>query len=176
MNAWQHDMQMKPDQVRDYFVDMLQAAISLRDEDSDNQSKKMLRRALEYIDRNFENETLTLNSVAAEVSVSANYLSTIFSQNMQKTFIEYVTGKRMEKAKKLLRDTDRSSGRNCPGGGIQRSPLFQLCVQENTGDQSQGIPRGEKKNDLNQRPAFVLDRVFRNQGTSCGPAGSPFNL
>ena len=145
MNAWQHDMQMKPDQVRDYFVDMLQAAISLRDEDSDNQSKKMLRRALEYIDRNFENETLTLNSVAAEVSGSANYLSTIFSQNMQKTFIEYVTGKRMEKAKKLLRDTDRSSGEIARAVGYKDPHYFSFVFKKTQGISPKEYRAGKKR-------------------------------
>ena len=39
-------------------------------------------------------------------TVGANYLSSVFSQNMQKTFTEYISEKRMEKAKKLLKSTE----------------------------------------------------------------------
>ena len=65
---------------------------------------------LDYIDENYYKETISLNEVADAVNMSANYLSAIFSQNMQKTFVEYITCKRVDRAKKLLRETDKSSG------------------------------------------------------------------
>lgn len=102
------DMNMAKEEVFGYFVDMLRAAMKIRDEKSDFQSRNMLRKALEYIDENFANESLSLNEVADVVNVSANYFSAVFSQTMQKTFVEYVTYKRMEKAKKLLKSTEKS--------------------------------------------------------------------
>ena len=36
---------------------------------------------------------LSLGTVACEVQVGANYLSSVFSQNMQKTFTEYLEEK-----------------------------------------------------------------------------------
>ena len=57
---------------------------------------------MKYIEEKFCDESLSLNSVAGAIGVSGNYFSSIFSQEMQMTFIEYVTKKRMEKAKKLL--------------------------------------------------------------------------
>ena len=127
------DMNMKPTEVFDYFVDMLQATINIRDKESDFQSKKMLRRALDYIDENYDQETLSLNSVAGEVNVSANYLSTIFSQSKQKTFIEYVTGKRMEKAKKLLRGTDKSSNIIAMEVGYKDPHYFSFVFKKTQG-------------------------------------------
>lgn len=56
-------------------------------------------KALEYIDANYDRDALSLNLVAEQTGMSANYLSAIFSQSMQKTFVEYVTEKRIEKAK-----------------------------------------------------------------------------
>ena len=61
-------MHMKPDEVFDYFVDMLQAAISIRDKESSYQSGKMLRKVLDYIDENYTKDTLSLNSAATAVS------------------------------------------------------------------------------------------------------------
>lgn len=93
-----------------YVRNILEKAMELRDQESDNRSKKVLKRALEYIEENYAQETLSLNTLAGEVGVSANYFSAIFSQAMDVTFIEYVTQKRMEKAKKLLRQTEKHSG------------------------------------------------------------------
>ena len=70
---------------------MLQIAIEIRDKDSDSQGGSTLRRALEYIQDHYTEESLTLGNVACEVKVNANYLSSIFSQSMEKTFTEYVT-------------------------------------------------------------------------------------
>lgn len=103
------DMYIKPELVANYFNDMLQAALEIRDKASDAQSSKVLRKALEYIDKNYANESISLNEVASMVNVSANYLSASFSQSMEKTFVEYLTNKRMEKAKMLLKTTDKSS-------------------------------------------------------------------
>lgn len=127
------DMHMEPDEVNDYFVDVLHAALSLRDQESDNQSKKMMRKVIEYIDEHFAEEELSLNSVANVIDVSANYLSAIFSQTMQKTFIEYVTAKRMEKAKKLLRMTDKSSGEISVEVGYKDPHYFSFVFKKTQG-------------------------------------------
>lgn len=138
------DMNMKPAEVFDYFVDMLESAISIRDKEIDYQSRKMLRRALEYIEENYDKETLSLNSVAGQVKVSANYFSAIFSQSMQKTFIEYVTGKRMEKAKKLLRSTDHSSNQIAMEVGYKDPHYFSFVFKKTQGCNPREYRTGKK--------------------------------
>lgn len=139
------NMNMKASEVAEYFVNMLKIAMEVRDEESDYQSGKILRKALEYIDEHFDDEALSLNSVAGEVGVSANYLSAIFSQGMQKTFIEYVTAKRMDKAKKLLRNTDKSSGEIAMMVGY-KDPHYFSFVFKKTQSMSPREYRTGKKN------------------------------
>lgn len=127
------DMHLKPQDVEEYFVDMLQAALQIREKESDYQSSRVLRRALEYVDKNYEKESISLNEVASEVKVSANYLSAIFSQNQQKTFVEYVTGKRMEKAKKLLKTTDKSSSEIALQVGYKDPHYFSFVFKKTQG-------------------------------------------
>ena len=133
MDNGTRDMHMKPAEVFDYFVDTLRAAICIRDRKSSYQSGRLLRHALDYIDRNYDRESLSLSSVAEETDVSANYLSAVFSQNMQKTFIEYVTEKRMEKAKKLLGATDKSSGEIALEVGYKDSHYFSFVFKKTQG-------------------------------------------
>ena len=70
----------------------------------------MLKRALRYIDQNYTDETLSLNTVAKAANISPNYFSGVFSQEMGETFIEYLTRLRMERAKEHLKTTELSSG------------------------------------------------------------------
>lgn len=129
----EQDMNMDPADVELYLTDMLETAFFFRNKESDYQKRKILHRALEYIDTNYDQETLSLNSVSEEVGVSANYFSAIFSQGMESTFVEYVTAKRMEKARKLLKSTDKSSGEIAMLVGYKDPHYFSFVFKKNQG-------------------------------------------
>ncbi len=128
-----HEMNPGVEELSPYVQNLLERAMELRDRATDNQSKKVLKRALEYIEENYTQETLSLNTVAGEVNVSANYFSAIFSQEMKVTFIEYVTQKRMEYAKKLLRQTDRHSGDIALEAGYKDPHYFSFVFKKTQG-------------------------------------------
>ena len=119
--------------ICEYFTAMLQTAMRIRDQLNTYQGNKLFKKALDYIDEHFDQETLSLSLVAEQTGMSPNYLSTIFSQNMQKTFIEYVTERRIEKAKKLLRQTDRPSGEIAKEVGYRDSHYFSFVFRKLTG-------------------------------------------
>ena len=113
-----------------YFINMLKLAMRIRNRINSYQGGKMLKKALEYIDENYGSDELSLSAVAEQVGMSANYFSAIFSQNMQKTFIEYVTDKRIEKAKKLLRQTDRPLGEIAKAVGYKDAHYFGFVFKK----------------------------------------------
>ncbi len=129
----QQDLNRKAEDVASYFTDMLEAAFYFRNRESDYQRSRLLRKALEYIDLNYDRESLSLNGVSEEVGVSANYFSAVFSQGMECTFVEYVTGKRMEKARKLLKGTDLSSGEIAVQVGYKDPHYFSFVFKKNQG-------------------------------------------
>lgn len=63
-----------------YISDILLRAIEFRDRVSSGQLHSLLRQAVSYLDRHYADETLSLNQVAREVNISANYLSALFSR------------------------------------------------------------------------------------------------
>ena len=138
------NLNLKQEDIGDYFAEMLKIAITARDEESDYQSGKVLRKAVEYVDENYANETLSLNSVAQAVGVSANYLSAVFSQSMQKTFVEYITAKRMEKARKLLRNTDKTSGEVAFAVGYKDPHYFSFVFKKTQGMSPRDYRGGKK--------------------------------
>mgnify|MGYP000169379327 CR=1 FL=1 len=112
--------------MKDYFAQMLLAAMAIRDEQTSSQSGRTLQNAMDYIDAHYTDESITLGSVACEVQVSANYLSSVFSQNMKQTFTEYITDKRMDKAKKLLRSTDLATAEIAAQVGYKDPHYFSI--------------------------------------------------
>lgn len=127
-----------------YFVRMLETSMRIRDQINSYQGGKMLKKALDYIDANYDRDTLSLNSVAENIGMSANYLSAIFSQSMQKTFVEYVTEKRIEKAKKLLKQTDKTSGEIAREAGYKDAHYFSFVFKKLQGCSPREY-RAEKK-------------------------------
>jgi len=118
------------DEIRDYMLGLLERVIQLRDKESEQKSRKMIKKALEYIEDHYYKETFSLNMAAGAVHVSANYFSAVFSQEMQMTFIEYVTAKRMEKARKLLRQTDKTSREIAGEVGYKDAHYFSFVFKK----------------------------------------------
>ena len=133
LEQMQFDLSMGLDDIKTYFVKSLQTAIEIRDKQSDDQTGRIIRQALDYIEENYTNENLSLNSVATKVRVSANYFSAIFSQSMKMTFVEYVTKKRMDKAKALLKNTDTLASEIAQLVGYKDAHYFSFVFKKTQG-------------------------------------------
>lgn len=91
------------DNTKQYFRSLIEEVIGIRDLVSMKKYSSLIENAQKYIKDNYQNEEISLNAVAASVNLSPSHFSTIFSQEAGQTFIEYLTGVRMDKAKELLR-------------------------------------------------------------------------
>lgn len=131
------------DDLHTYMKELLEHAIELRDRENESRSKKILQKAMEYIEENYAQESLSLNKVASITNVSANYFSAMFSQVMEMTFTEYVTQKRMEKAKKLLRQSDKHSGDIALEVGYKDPHYFSFVFKK-----TQGCSPREYRNEV----------------------------
>lgn len=121
------------DDLKRYLSDILLRAIELRDKAAGTQYRSLLKEAVQYIDANFQNEDISLNRVAKEVNISANYLSAVFSQEMGTTFVEYLTGKRMEKARELLQAAELRSGEIALKVGYKDPHYFSFLFKKTQG-------------------------------------------
>lgn len=118
------------DAIEQFLIERLNEAISLREEKSKNQYKSVVDQAVEYINQNFMDEDISLNKVARVANVSANHFSALFSQEMHRTFVEYLTDIRMKKAKELLRCTSMRSGRIALEVGYKDAHYFSFLFKK----------------------------------------------
>lgn len=128
-----HGLSLNMEDMRFYMQELLHRAIELGDRVVESQSKKLIKRAMAYIEENFTNDSISLNEVAGAVEVSANYFSTVFRQETGMTFTECVTKKRMDKAKYLLRQTERPSGDIAAEIGFKDPHYFSFVFKKTQG-------------------------------------------
>ncbi len=89
--------------------------------------------AVKYIDENFKNPDISLNSVCSYLSISPSYFSTIFKEKTGTTFVEYLTNLRMESAKKLLRYTNKTIAEISDEIAYKDPNYFSVIFKKNTG-------------------------------------------
>ena len=71
-----------------------------------NQYKEVLEQSVTYIENHYFEPELSLKEVADHVHLSSSHFSTIFSQGIGQTFIDYLTEQRLSMARRLLRETN----------------------------------------------------------------------
>ncbi|MCD8148538.1 MAG: response regulator [Clostridiales bacterium] len=93
---------------------------------------RMIQAALEYINQHFS-ENISLQEVADNINISKNYLCDIFKKEIGVTFINYVTGLRIEKAKDYLRNSDMKMYEVSAAVGYNDYAYFSQIFKKNTG-------------------------------------------
>lgn len=75
----------------------------------DSRFKLIVDKAKAYIESNYQNSQISLNSVAQHVCISDCYFSVIFKKETRESFQDYLIKTRINKAKELFRTTDMKS-------------------------------------------------------------------
>jgi two-component system response regulator YesN len=121
------------DHIRGEIKKIVTAAIVFRDSQVDNQQVEIAHRAKTYIDKSFTNADLSLAEVAAQVHLSPNHFSVVFSQEMGETFRDYLIRIRIERAKELLRTTSMKCYEVAYQSGYNDAHYFSHIFKKATG-------------------------------------------
>ena len=90
------------EEIKNYIRMLLKKIIGVRDTISGRRYSDIIEIAKDQIRKTYRSDEISLNTIAAEVGMSPSYFSSIFSKEMGKTFVEYLTEIRMDRAKELL--------------------------------------------------------------------------
>ena len=89
-------------EIKENLKTLLVKVIEVRDMASGRRYSDIIMAAKEEIEKHYMTEEISLNTVAMHVGMSPSYFSSIFSKEAGKTFVEYLTEVRMEKAREYL--------------------------------------------------------------------------
>jgi len=101
-------------------------------EEKKQRDTRPIRQAKQYIRQHFKSP-LTLEQVSGAVGFSPAYFSTLFKKETGGNFVEYLTGVRMDEAKRLLRETDLSVSSVCEQAGYSDLKYFAKNFKKYTG-------------------------------------------
>lgn len=92
-------------EMKEHLLKLLYSLADAMADKRECMGKKQAVMALDYIEKNYKDSTMSLNSVCEHLSVSVSYFSTIFKAHTGETFVEKLTKVRIENAKKLMETT-----------------------------------------------------------------------
>ena len=105
---------------------------SLKDLNSSSSQKQGIL-AMDYIQNNYMDPDLSLNSICSYLNISTSYFSTIFKEMTGETFVEVLTRTRMEKAKELLENTTMKNYEIAEKVGFSDPHYFGIAFKKITG-------------------------------------------
>jgi len=88
---------------------------------------------VEYVRNHFHNPMLSVDDIAAHVSISVNYARQIFKEHFQCSLSDYITNQRIEHAIKLLTTTDWTVRDISEQSGFQTKSTFFAAFKRATG-------------------------------------------
>ena len=99
----------------------------------DSYGKRQAMMALEYIEKNYADSSVTLNSVCNALAMSTSYFSSIFKNHTGVTFIEALNRKLMEKAKVLLAQGNLKTYEIAEAVGYSDAHYFSISFKKAVG-------------------------------------------
>lgn len=105
--------------------------------------KTLMLDVIDYINNNFTNSLLCQTDVADHFGISTYSLSRLFKEHIGIGFTEYITGKRINCAKRLLLTTDKTVGEIGLEVGITNANYFSRLFKANCGISPSGFRSSE---------------------------------
>jgi len=95
-------------------------------------AKDTIRESIAYIDQHLKDE-LTLKDLASHVHLNPSYFSVLFKEQVNLTFSEYVTRRRIQRAKELMISTNLPVNEIAEEVGYKTAKYFIKLFKDNEG-------------------------------------------
>ncbi|WP_040197940.1 response regulator [Candidatus Soleaferrea massiliensis] len=133
-NAFQEILTLNNlDRVKRWFHDVCVSIIQEISTERENNNNNIIYSAIEYIEKNYGDNTLSVNKICEILHVSPNYFSTLFKKKMGVSFSNYLSSKRLEIAKELLRTTNLKAFQISDAIGYSESNYFSHSFKKTFG-------------------------------------------
>lgn len=91
--------------IRQWIKNIFNTVLDYLMERKEGNNKKIIKEILKAIEENYS-KNLTITDISNEVYLSPNYIGIIFKKEIGETFTDYLVKFRLEKARKMLKETN----------------------------------------------------------------------
>ncbi|RDU22393.1 response regulator [Anaerosacchariphilus polymeriproducens] len=134
----------------DVFYQLLVSVINLRISMSESSAEEYFKDyiyvALDYIQENLHDETLSITTVSEQIYLNPVYFGRVFKNMLNMSFKKYVQNARIERAKVLILEEIESISNICTQVGIPNPSYFTKLFKQYTGF----LPSEYKRSQLNE--------------------------
>lgn len=110
MEAYSKVLQMQSiEELEEWLLDISDKIQSQFCKEKSESTRSFVDKAIEYVKEYYGNQDLTVDSMCSYLGVSSAYFSTVFKKETGKTFINYLTDYRMERAVEMLMTTSEKT-------------------------------------------------------------------
>lgn len=93
-------------QMEDFLNRLCDGLIYYITEKQNSKHESIVSATVNYVDKNYSDSSISIDSLAEKVYISSSYLERMFKEFRGQTIIEYLNYVRMEKAKQLLKESN----------------------------------------------------------------------
>ena len=120
------------DELEDWFLSKMSEASRNITVKKEEKLGSLVEEAKHYIEDNYSND-ISLDEVSGKVDVSPYYFTRLFKEETGETFLEYLTGLRIEKSKELMKDQSVSVKDICAQVGYSDPNYFSRIFKKAVG-------------------------------------------
>lgn len=120
------------ERLKSWFIDKMKNAANSIKSGSTDHLHHMVKKALEYINNNYSKE-ISLDEISQMLNLSSYYFSKLFKEETGEGFVEYLTNRRVEEAKEMMKDPNRSMKDISSSVGYSDPNYFSRIFKKSTG-------------------------------------------
>lgn len=120
-------------ELKSYIKSLITRVINKVHSINEKKANSLIMQICDYIQCNMSNSELSLSAVAKEFFISPSHLCRLFKQGTNQTFVEYLTKVRMERAVKILMESNLKVYEIGEKIGINDSHYFSIIFKKYTG-------------------------------------------
>lgn len=121
------------EEIKEWIIGLITHVIDEIIKQRDSAINNYTKKAKKYIKDNYKDPDINIEKLCNELYISPNYFCTVFKHTTDTTFTSYLTDTRLEKAKELLKSTDKKSFEIAELIGFSDANYFSYCFKKNVG-------------------------------------------